>query len=277
VSKEIFLSKLEQFDYDDLFTDLMKSEQRSVAWRSYHAPRSNYSLPNPSDKVQSQWLKVSLPDIPLQETMNDAKLMDCLRARKSYVLSQMDQSWHLHDLAALLSLAAGVRTETKVIGNLGETEMGENSLRTYPSGGALYPVELYIYARAVSELAPGFYKYVAEENALFQIEREYSERELAGLFPMTTYQMDDNRSLANTAFIAVLVANLEYSFSKYGRLAHQLALLEAGHIGQNMQLVSTSMEKRSLPSCGYFSDKIAEALGISKNKYKHIVYCLFFG
>ncbi|BFH62116.1 SagB/ThcOx family dehydrogenase [Paenibacillus azoreducens] len=277
MTERTFANHLEQFDYEDLFTDLMKSEQRSVAWRAYYGPRADYTYPDPADKVQASWPEVSLSDIPLQQVHHDVRLVDCLRARQSNVLSAMGEPWHLYDLAALLSLAAGERGQTKTINHSDASEAADVSMRTYPSGGALYPVDLYIYVRDVSDLAKGFYMYVAERQALYQIREEITESELAGLFPMTTFQMDANNSFDNTAFIVMLVANLEHSFPKYGRLSHQLALIEAGHIGQNLQLVATSMGKHSLPSCGYFADKIAEMLCVGKNMYKHIVYCMFLG
>lgn len=46
---------------------------------------------------------------------------------------------------------------------------GPYHLRTAPSAGALYPVELYVQSRGRSDLADGLYHYAAHKNALVRI------------------------------------------------------------------------------------------------------------
>ncbi|MBF8807633.1 MAG: nitroreductase family protein [Enterococcus lacertideformus] len=71
------------------------------------------------------------------------------------------------------------------------------------------------------------------------------------------------------------VANYQYSFTKYGSLAYKLALLESGHMAQNAMLVATAMEKKSLPICGIFEDRVKELLSLDNENYVH--YALVLG
>ncbi|MGE4295797.1 MAG: nitroreductase family protein [Campylobacterales bacterium] len=50
-----------------------------------------------------------------------------------------------------------------------QTVSGPYALRTAPSAGALYPVELYVQSRGRGDLADGLYHYAANENALVRI------------------------------------------------------------------------------------------------------------
>jgi SagB-type dehydrogenase family enzyme len=271
-----FINHLEQFDYNQLFDDIMKSELRSVAWRAYHAPRSDYVFPDHSTKLKEYEEKIQLSSDFSLNDLNDARLVETLMQRNSTPLNELGEPWTFAQLEKLLSLAAGLRSKVRYAEN--DVSASVIQLRTYPSGGSLYPVEIYFYARQVSGLKDGFYFYNAAERAIYRIREAMSDDALGQLFPMTVFRMDAwNSSLEHTSIILFMVANLEYSFVKYGRLAYALSLLEAGHIAQNFQLVSTALQKRSLPSCGYFADKIEEVLGIRKNKYMHMIYCMFLG
>lgn len=104
--------------------------------------------------------------------------------------------------------------------------------RAQPSGGGLYPLELYVAATAVGDdaLAPGLYHYDWTHHALEVLDDANQGAATAridrhGIFPT----------------MLILTAVLERNERKYREYGLELALLEAGHVGHAVYLVSASM------------------------------------
>ena len=70
--------------------------------------------------------------------------------------------------------------------------------------------------------------------------------------------------------------NLKHSFKKYKYYSRQLAVIESGHIAQNLQLVSTSIGKTSLPNGGILSDYTKNSIGLSDSKDDVVIYGVAF-
>lgn len=64
------------------------------------------------------------------------------------------------------------------------------------------------------------------------------------------------------AALLVLVGNLDRLGAKYGARAGRFALLEAGHIMQNLCLVGWSVSRPVLPLGGFFEEELADTLGL---------------
>jgi SagB-type dehydrogenase family enzyme len=60
----------------------------------------------------------------------------------------------------------------------------------------------------------------------------------------------------------LFTAVLERPRRKYGERGYRLALLEAGHIAQNLCLVAAALELGSMNVCGFFDDRLNAALSI---------------
>jgi SagB-type dehydrogenase family enzyme len=266
----------EFYDYDLLFEELTGEEPRSVAWRFNQRPLDNYEFPGNEVPLEEYLDKVSLERGPLFPENFEVRLDKLLLKRRSTLLGQMGTPWSLSELAAMLSWSAGPRDEDR---HMGTDHAGKQiSMRTYPSGGAMYSIKLYMYIRGVEGLEDGVYYYAPLQRELYRFRSALPPEELEKLFPMTLYKTDA-RSLAleGASILLFFMADLRYSFKKYGRLAYKLALLEAGHIAQNVQLVSTAMDKNTLPICGYFADKVEELLLLREHKYQHCVYGIVLG
>ena len=71
------------------------------------------------------------------------------------------------------------------------------------------------------------------------------------------------RSEAMSAgFCIALSVVLPRSSFKYGQRAYRFALLEAGHIAQNLLLASEGLGLGALPVGGFFDDEINDLLGL---------------
>jgi SagB-type dehydrogenase family enzyme len=153
------------------------------------------------------------------------------------------------ELAAVLYYAGGVTDRARTTGG------GEVALRAAPSGGALYPVDLYACVRRVGGVAPGVYRYDPQTHALVEIPGAAASGD--ALARHSAYR---EMLLAAPALI-LLAARFDRSATKYLERAYRLVLLEAGHIAQNIQLVSTARRLRSCCVAGFVEDLALEVVG----------------
>jgi SagB-type dehydrogenase family enzyme len=126
--------------------------------------------------------------------------------------------------------------------------------RPVPSGGGLYPLELYLVVRAVDGLVPGVYHYVAAAHALERL------RDVALPERFVTYLFMNQAYFAEAALVAVLTAMPERSLWRYGERGYRYLLLEAGHVGQNLNLAAAALGLGTCNAGGFFDDELAGLL-----------------
>ena len=141
--------------------------------------------------------------------------------------------------------------------------------RTVPSGGALYPLELYVHAKNVDGLQPGLYHYNPAQNHICcLLEGDQTAHISQAVVQPAVIQ--------ETAIQIFLSAIFERSTFKYGDRGYRFVLLEAGHVAQNMNLVSTSLGLGVLNIGGFFDQEIDDWLGIDGITHS-TVYMLALG
>jgi SagB-type dehydrogenase family enzyme len=127
-------------------------------------------------------------------------------------------------------------------------------LRAVPSAGALYPLDVYVAARAVDGLSYDLHHYDPLRDVL-EIMRPLRPEELE---PLTPYP-----ELVQHAAAVVLVAAVFWrSRVKYGQRGYRFALLEAGHVTQNLLLAGTALDLAAVPLGGFFDRQVNEFLGL---------------
>ena len=115
------------------------------------------------------------------------------------------------------------------------------TLRTVPSGGARHPFETYLLVRDVEGLKSGLYHYLPLEHSLEYLQAVDDIKE--AIDEATCRQTWAAK--ANVLFIYTCVAyRCEW---RYGFAAHRPALIDLGHIGENLYLASTAL---GLGTCG---------------------------
>jgi SagB-type dehydrogenase family enzyme len=154
----------------------------------------------------------------------------------------------LAEVAALLFYAYGITRE-----NVG-TEF-PRPFRVVPSGGALYPLELFFYSKMVTGLEAGLYHY----NPLEKVLRRVRAGEQTELIESILVQ----RELATCASLLVFItAVFERSTFKYGNRGYRFALLEAGHVAQNVNLVANALGLGCANLGGYFDRRADDFLDL---------------
>ncbi len=169
--------------------------------------------------------------LPAPTKEGKVSLERCLATRRS-VRSFRGDALKLAEVSQLLWAAQGIT--------------GAQRLRTAPSAGALYPLELYLVAGKVEGLAAGVYKYHPDGHALVRVA-----------------QGDRRAALANAAlgqqFIAqapavfVIAGVYERTAKRYGDRAPRYVHIEVGHAGQNLCLQAVALGLGSVP-VGAFRD-----------------------
>lgn len=138
--------------------------------------------------------------------------------------------------------------------------------RAAPSGGALYPADLYaaVGKGGVQGLEAGVYHYRPQGHRLSRVGAEDRRREIASASFRQMWMAD-----APVLFIITL----EYAriTGKYGERGVRYALIEAGHIGQNIFLQCQSLGLAA-GIVGAFDDReVAAAAGAARNHEPVIV------
>jgi len=156
----------------------------------------------------------------------------------------------LPQLSALLHSAYGI---TRTNEGTGFTR----PFRTAPSGGGLYPLEIYFHSKRVAGLVPGLYHYSPAKNEVRLLREGDQTPHIAG--GLVAFQ-------ANVAYessaIFFLTALFERSTFKYGARGYRFILLEAGHVAQNLNLMATAFGLGCLNIGGYYDQTMDRLLGL---------------
>jgi SagB-type dehydrogenase family enzyme len=165
------------------------------------------------------------------------------------------------DLAAVGTLAWAA------YGIARSSELGAR--RTVPSGGALYPLELYLLALRVDGLDAGVYHYDPPRHALCRVADTPAGEELERLSPFPEL-------VVPAALVLLVTAVFWRSRFKYGLRGYRFSLLEAGHVGQNALLAASSLGLGAVPLGGLYEGRVEELLGVN-GVDESLVYALAFG
>ena len=131
--------------------------------------------------------------------------------------------------------------------------------RTAPSAGALYPLELYLVAGNVENLAPGVYKYKPTQNTLSLV-KDGDVR--AGLAAAAWGQA----CVREGAIDIVIAAVYERTTRKYGPRGETYVHIEVGHAAQNICLQATALGL-GLVTVGAFQDQLVKMIvGMAANE-----------
>ena len=119
--------------------------------------------------------------------------------------------------------------------------------RTAPSAGALYPLEIYIAAGKVGDLAPGIYKYQPDEHKLL---KTCDGDKRINLWRAALEQSP----IRNAPVVLIFCAIYERTTRKYGERGVRYVHMEVGHSAQNVCLQAVSLGLGTVV-IGAFNDK----------------------
>lgn len=150
-------------------------------------------------------------------------------------------------------------------GNNGEISPGRYG-RTAPSGGALYPRDLFV-ATSGGQLDPGLYHYNPYNHQLEYVNKTTSEELAKG-----TAQPD----LGAGGSGLVLSASFWRNRMKYEQRGVRFSLIELGHVAQNALLAATMLGLAALPLGGFFDEEINAMIGLD-GLHETVAYVIMLG
>ena len=122
-------------------------------------------------------------------------------------------------------------------------------LRTAPSAGALYPLELYLVNAA------GFYRYDPQHHALHR----HSERDLRPAL----YRAALEQAVREAPAVFVITAIYERTARKYGVVrSPRYVHMEAGHAAQNLLLQAVALGLGAVPIGAFHDAQVQKVLGL---------------
>lgn len=263
LSKQFKKSYLE---FDEVRKFHSHTKMYSGLWNRQR-PRRYYDFP--PDLLLEDEEEHRCIEVPKINICKDVTLEYALDQRRTYPFICFDGTLQKEELFTLLNLMSGItgHKDYYTYNTKKEKIFYTQNLRSYPSGGGLYPIEMYMYIQNVEGIPEGSYLYNPIHNRLIQLKNAVPLEKIEELLPMTSVKVDpNNMSLKNCNVLLFLVANFQYSSYKYGKLAYKLAILEAGHIGQNIQLVSTALNKKNTALCGFYDDKVEDFFGLDRTQ-----------
>jgi len=205
---------------------------------AHHPIYQEYLKPN---KKYSVFPMIKLPAVT--NTPKNKDIIHLLKYRRS-IREYKRKKIKLKYLSLLLKLSASATKES-----LGEDNITKFYLRTFPSAGALNPINLYILNLSVSDLEKyGIYYYDPMNHELVFLNK--IDRSDVSISETLIYQ----EFVLNTGFIILLSGDLKKIDQKYGSRGYRYLLLEAGHIMQNIYLIATALDLGSCAIGGFLDD-----------------------
>ena len=187
-----------------------------------------------SEAMESVSMAPSAEIIPLPPPRRDGgttveRALQQRRSRREFRKASLS----IQDISQLLWSAQGITDE--------------QGLRTAPSAGALYPLEVYVVVGTVEKLPAGIYKYRPRTHQLTRISKEDKRSELASAAL-------DQGYVENNATVLVFSAVENRTTGKYGRRGIRYIHMEAGHAAQNVFLQAVSLGLGTV-TVGAFDDE----------------------
>lgn len=227
-----------------------------IAW-TFHRNTSRwpFNVLEPEASSEHQLPPKEYPERPfrsLPAAVLPAESIETALRRRASCRQFADEELSEDALASVLFAANGVLTPLRV----GALEL---LLRTVPSAGALYPLEVYVLARAVRDVEPGVYHYAAISHGLEEVRRIL----LPGTF--LGYLFMGQPYVGSAAAVLVITAVVHRSLRKYEDRGFRYLLFEAGHVAQNISLVAAASGLGALSLGGFFDEELARLLDVASD------------
>lgn len=198
--------------------------------------------------------ETAMLDLPAPRLASDVSLEATLQNRRS-IRAYADTSITLADVSQLLWSAYGITMPVE-----DGPDFLRGGLRTAPSAGALYPLEIYVVARNVADLPEGIYLYRSEAHKLMRITED---DRWEGLAEACLGQSHFETAAAAIVYSAVFERNT----SKYGRRGRQrYVCMDLGHSAENVYLQAYAL---GLGTCaiGAFDDlRVKQVVGMTRQE-----------
>jgi len=191
--------------------------------------------------------------LPSPNVSGDVSIEEVLNARRS-VRQYADSSLSINEISQLLWAAYGVTKSYESPTSL------RGGLKTSPSAGALYPLELYLVAWNIDQLENGIYKYFSEDHSLKLVMSGDKRDELS------TAAWDQSW-LKDAAGAIVYSAVFSRTTDKYGeRGKDRYVCMDVGHSAQNVYLQGVALRIGTCAIGAFNDNKLKELINMPEDE-----------
>lgn len=223
---------------DQTDTGVVPGFCQEVYRRTAYPGRSGAKVPQTLSPIELR----ADADIELPEPVRTGGpgLWQALRDRRS-VRHYAGRPIELEALSQLLWAAAGPASKAP----------GGRILRTAPSAGARYPVEIYAIANRVQGLRSGLYHYKYSSHVLTPL--AYGD---LGLAAAAAAMGQDACRQASVVFVFTVV--FDRTVERYHERALRYLFLDAGHVAQNLALAAAGIGCGTCMIGAFLDDQLCE-------------------
>lgn len=204
-------------------------------------------------KWPEEWRQVFFKSYPRFKQISLPKITNKSLFLKSAILKRKSsrkfkkEELSLTDISQLLFFSAGIIRKQGSDWN--------KSRRAYPSGGARYPLEVYLIVNQVVGLSSGLYHYNVKNHDL--------EVLLIGNFLRKISQSTGQDWIKKAKVILLISAVFSRTCDKYKDRGLRHIFMEAGHMGQNIYLMSTALGLSCCAVGGFNDEKVNQLLDLN--------------
>ncbi len=215
---------------------------------------ASLSIPKkPSTSFEKEIISDNMIYLPLPKKITDVSVEEAILRRRS-IRDYTSEPLTIMELSMLLWAVQGIS----------EVRYG---LRTAPSAGATYPLEIYVVVgenrvkvNETSYLAPGVYKYDVQRHALILVKEGDFRDELA--------KASLDQPWVRTAAIDIVIcAVYERTTYRYGERGIRYVHMEVGHAAQNAYLMATALGLGTVVIGAFYDDEVAEIISAAPNEH----------
>lgn len=190
--------------------------------------------------------------LPMHQTDGDMSVEQALANRRSRRNFQ-DRPISIYQLSQILWAAYGITQPMPDIPIL------RGGLRTTPSAGATFPLEIYAIIGNVDGIEPGIFRYISEAHKLERLATGDVRQELSA-------------AALNQIWVAQAPATIFHSavFARttgiYGERGIRYVYMELGHSAQNIYLQAEALGLGTVAIGAFIDDRVRQVLNIPEDE-----------
>jgi len=179
-------------------------------------------------------------ELPPPQTDGDISVETALANRRSHRHFR-DQALSKEQLSQILWAAYGITSP--------------RGLRSAPSAGALYPLEIYAVVGAVEGIEPGVYRYIPDGHKIAMVVSGDVRAELS--------EAALGQRMVREAPVSVFYsAVFERTTGRYGERGVKYVYMEVGHSAQNVYLQAEAMGLGTCAIGAFVDGRVREIIGL---------------
>ena len=179
---------------------------------------------------------------------------------QSKKLYYSEDSLSISELSQLLWAAQGITQKIEEPPSIWHGEQWMGGLRTAPSAGGLYPIELYIAVGKIKGLSQGLYKYNPQQHSILKVLDGDKRVDISNA---ALKQRCIQKGVVNI----IICGDYKRTAFKYGNRAKQYVQIESGAVCQNIYLQSSALDLGTVFVGAFKDDSLKASLNIPENEH----------